>query len=335
MFFKKMTPFFKSLSLLSGLVLTASMSGQTLGNEAATYKLPVKEVSETTSLQGKYIEVDGVKLHYLEQGEGAPILFIHGNPSSSYLWRNVIPHVSSQGRAIAVDLVGMGRSGKPDINYTYADHYNYLEKFVKKMGLSDITLVVHDWGAALGFDLAKRNPALVNRIAFMEGILPPLFPQPSYEALGPEMGGMFQALRDPVKGKEMVVKNNMFIEQILPNFVNRPLGNDAMTEYRKPFVSEDDRDVILAWPNELPIAGEPKENVELLNGLKDFMGSFNKPSLLLYAEPGVLVPPDLVPYYQNLMPTLETRYVGQGFHFIQEDNPDAIGRAISDWLRRT
>jgi haloalkane dehalogenase len=108
-----------------------------------------------------------------------------------------------------------------------------------------------------------------------------------------------------------------------------------MTEYRKPFVSEDDRDVILAWPNELPIAGEPKENVELLNGLKDFMGSFNKPSLLLYAEPGVLVPPDLVPYYQDLMPTLETRYVGQGFHFIQEDNPDAIGRAISDWLRRT
>lgn len=322
------------LGKLFVLLLAALLANYATAN-TPSYKLGKPTISEDLTIQGKFVQVDNVKMHYLEQGEGDPILFIHGNPTSSYLWRNIIPHVSGHGRAIAVDLIGMGHSEKPNNAYKYSDHYEYLDKFINKLNLSDITLVVHDWGAALGFDFAKNNPDKIKRIAFMEGILPPLFPQPSYEAMGPEMGGMFKALRDPVKGKQMVIDNNMFVEQILPNFVNRSLGDKAMNTYREPFKNKEARDVILAWPRELPIGGLPKENEVMLKDIEKFMATFDKPALLLYAEPGVLVPPKLVPYYQKLMPSLEAQFVGQGFHFIQEDNPDAIGRAISDWLRRT
>lgn len=300
---------------------------------AAERKLAPPEVSETLSYAHQKVDVLESEMAYLDVGEGEPVLFIHGNPTSSYLWRNIIPFVSDQRRAIAVDLIGMGASGKPDIAYTYADHYAYLSAFIDALDLSGITLVVHDWGAALGWDYARQNPGRVKRIAFMEGVLPPAFPSPGFEGMG-DVGAALKAMRDPVQGHQMVVVNNMFVEQMLPSMVNRPLGDLAMAAYRAPFASEADRKPVLEWPRQLPIGGEPQHATQVLNDVTKFMQATDMPTLLLYAEPGVLVPPSAVDWYAGHMKNLETVFVGQGFHFIQEDQPVAIGRALRDWLRR-
>lgn len=199
------------------LAITAAVAVVAIpvASAAQENRLPAPVVNEDLSLARQSVEVLDTTMSFLEDGTGDPVLFIHGNPSSSYLWRNVIPHVSDTHRAIAVDLIGMGASGKPDIDYTFADHARYLDAFVAEMDLSGITLVGHDWGAALAWDFARRNPDLVTRLAFMEGVLPPALPQSSYEAMGEEMGGMFRALRDPEQGYQMVMEDNFFVEGIL------------------------------------------------------------------------------------------------------------------------
>ena len=325
-------PYVRGLLLVLALACATSVAQSK--EQGSDHKLPRPAVLENLDDRGRAVDVRGTTIHYIDHGGGDPIVFVHGNPTSSYLWRNVMPHVAGQGRTVAPDLVGMGRSGKPRIGYRYRDHYAYFEGFIEALKLTNITFVVHDWGAALGFDYARQHPDRVKRIAFMEGVLPPVFPQPSFEAMGERMGGMFRAFKDPAKGRELVVDNNMFIEQILPAFVNRSLGPTAMREYRGPYVDARDREPLLAWPREIPIAGEPKDVVARIDAIRKFMTTTDKPVLLLYAEPGVLVPPRLVPWYVQNVRRLETAFVGQGLHFIQEDNPDAIGRALSDWIRR-
>lgn len=301
---------------------------------APAYKLPRPTIPADFPIPGKNLTVHGVRLHYVEAGSGRPVLFLHGNPTSSYLWRNVIPYVQPQARAIALDLVGMGGSGKPDIAYTFADHYRFVEGFIEALNLRDLTLVVHDWGAALGFEYARRHPDNVRGIAFMEGVLPPTFPQPSFEAMGEEMGGMFRAFKDAKKGVELVIDNHLFVEKVLPGFVNRTLGDTEMAAYRAPYVDKTARKPLLAWPRQVPIAGEPADVVQAIGRIGEFMQSTDKPLLLLYATPGVLVPPAAVAWYTQHLRNVETVFVGQGFHFIQEDQPEAIGRAVADWMRR-
>ena len=301
---------------------------------ALDYKLPFPVVAEETELPRHSVDVLDSTMSYLETGAGAPVLFIHGNPTSSYLWRNVMPFVADTNRAIALDLIGMGNSGKPEITYDFADHARYLDGFVEALDLTDITLVGHDWGAALAWDFARRNPDKVVRLAFMEGVLPPAFPQSSYEAMGEEFGNMFRAMRDPEMGREMIMVENSFVNQILPAMVNRSLGETATAAYAAPYLEEADRLPTWMWPREVPIGGEPASNVELMNLIQAFMSETGMPVLLTYAEPGVLVPPQAVPYYTGLIENLETSFVGQGLHFIQEDQPDAIGRALRDWMRR-
>jgi len=307
---------------------TAAQSAET-GN-----KLPAPVISEHLTLERHSIAVLDSEMSYLEDGKGEVVLFLHGNPSAAYLWRNVIPYVAAGHRTIAVDLIGMGHSSKPDIGYTFADQARYLDAFIEAMGLTTFTVVGHDWGAALAWDLARRHPDKVVKLAFMEGVLPPAFPQASYEAMGEEMGNMFRAMRDEQQGRQMIMVQNQFVEGILPMMVNRPLGEKARAEYRAPYESEESRLPTWAWPREVPIGGEPAGNVALMEDIKRFMGETEMPVLLAYAEPGVLVPPVAVPFYTGLIPNLETSFVGQGLHFIQEDQPDAIGRAIADWLRR-
>ena len=290
-------------------------------------------ISEELTLPRAEVEVLGATMSYLEAGAGEVVLFVHGNPSSAYLWRNVMPHVAETHRAVAVDLIGMGRSDQPDIGYRFGDHAAYLAAFIEAMGFEQITLVGHDWGAALAWDYARANPDRVSGLAFMEGVLPPAFPT-SYEALGEEMGGLFRALRDPVQGREMVMEQNLFVEGILVQMVLRPLGEAAMAEYRAPYATVESRLPTWMWPREVPIAGEPVESVAALQAIEAFMGETEMPVLLAYAEPGVLVPPAAVSFYTGLIDDIETAFVGRGLHFIQEDQPDAIGRAIADWLRR-
>ncbi len=304
-------------------------------NQSPPYKLPRPEISETLAIPQKAVEVLGSKMTYLQLGEaGEPVVFVHGNPTSSYLWRNVMPYVSGDARAIAVDLIGMGGSGKPDIAYTFADHYRYFEAFMAALDLGTVTLVGHDWGAAIVWEYARRNPGKVRRLAFMEGVLPPTFPRPTFESMGEEMGNMFRAFKDPVQGPKLVIEDNMFVEQVLPAFVNRDLGEQAMTAYRAPFTNPEDRAPVLAWPREVPIAGEPETTLRTLTDIEAFMAETQMPVLLAYASPGVLIPPQATAWYTQQIANIETAFVGQGLHFIQEDQPEAVGRAIADWLRR-
>ena len=301
---------------------------------ASSYKLPPVKISTTFPYQSKYIKVNGSRMHYVDEGKGDPVIFIHGNPTSSYLWRNIIPYVTDQHRAIAIDLIGMGQSAKPDINYTFSEHFQYVESFIKQLGLRNVTLVVHDWGAAIGFEYARRHPENVKAIAFMEGVLPPAFPQSSYEAMGEDMGGLFKMLRDPIKGKHMVIDNNGFVEKLLPAFTNRTLGENEMEVYRAPYKQKASRKPTLVWPLEIPIGEQPANTTSTMESIEQFMAHTKLPILMLYASPGAVLPPSAVPWYKKKIKNLETAYIGQGLHFIQEDQPESIGRALNDWMRR-
>lgn len=337
----KIFPTFLTM-LIAGAVLAACadsrMSTKPAANKTMSsstdFKLPRPDISPDFPYESKYVSVNGSKMHYVEAGEGDPVVFIHGNPTSSYLWRNVIPWVKQRKRAIAIDLIGMGKSDKPDIDYTFDDHFAYVSQFIEKLHLKNITLVIHDWGATLGFEYARRNPQRVRAIAFMEGVLPPAFPQPSYQSMGKEMGDMFRMFRDPVKGREMLVTHNGFVEQILPAFVNRSLSETEMDHYREPYRTEGSRKPVYLWPQEIPIGGQPARTTATLQNIKIFLENSDLPMLLLYASPGAVIPPQAVPWFTSRVKHIETAYVGQGFHFIQEDQPEAVGRAINDWLRR-
>jgi len=319
------------LAILCGTSIQAALAQEMTDGR----KLPRPWISEGSPLAGHDTEVNGAKIHWVEQGEGDPIVFIHGNPTSSYLWRNVTPLVANQGRAIALDLVGMGRSDKLKGDYGYEEHYAYLEGFIDALHLKNITFVLHEWGAALGFDYASRHPERVKRIAFMEGILPPIFSASGFDVLGgiagPQLEEFFRGMKED---KQMIVDQNLLIDVNLPNLTNRQLGPEAMEEYRRPYASTKDRAVLLAWLRDIPIDGEPAGVAGRVLAIEQFMKMTDLPVLLLYSEPGVLVSPRLVPWYVHNMHNVETAYVGEGLHFIPEDEPVAIGRAISDWIRR-
>lgn len=214
--------------------------------------------------------------------------------------------------------------------------------FLAVLGLSACSLIPADTqGAAAQAEAQSNNPGyklppatISAAFPFMEGVLPPTFPQPSFEAMGEEMGGLFRTLKDPVKGREMVIDNNGFVEQLLPAFTNRPLGNAEMNVYRAPYARPASRKPTLAWPLEIPIGGQPADTAATLQAIDGFMGVTELPILLLYASPGAVVPPAAVPWYENKIKNLEAVYVGAGLHFLQEDQPEAIGRALKDWLRR-
>jgi len=280
--------------------------------------------------------LDGEMAH-VDTGTGSPVVFLHGNPTSSYLWRNVIPHVTDAGhRAIAPDLIGMGDSAKPDIGYTFADHARYLDAFLEALDLSNVTLVVHDWGSALGMRWARLNPERVARLAFMEAIVPPGMPVASLEAMGPELGGLFGALRTPGQGEEMVLEGNYFVEKVLPTFgVARTLTEAEMEAYRAPFPTPESRLPTLEWPRQIPIAGEPANVVDEIVANGEWLVGSAIPKLLFHAEPGALMPQPVVRWMAENVSALEIRFLGAGLHFLQEDHPELIGRGIADWLRRT
>lgn len=288
--------------------------------------------SGAAQTSSNFVEVEGVRMTYLEAGEGAPILLLHGNPTSSYLWRNVIPHLEDMGRVIAPDLVGFGQSGRPEIEYTFQDHYRYVEGFIEALDLEDITLVVHDWGSVLGLNYARFNEENVHAVAFLEAIVPPAFPAESFEALGPS-ADIFRAFRNPETGPQLLIEQNVFIEQILPAQVIRQLAEAEMEAYRAPFADPAAREPIRMWPNELPIAGEPARNVAVVQEIAAWLSRSETPKLLIYFNPGAIVPPEAAHWMQANYRNIEIRYGGEARHFAQEDQPEAIGRHIADWLR--
>jgi len=289
---------------------------------------PSEKISAEFPFESHYVEVLGSKMHYIDEGEGDPILFLHGNPTSSYLWRNVIPHVESSGRVIAVDLIGMGKSDKPDIPYRFWDHYRYLDAFIKKLGLKHITLVIHDWGSGLGLHYAALHPDNIAGVAFMEAILP--FPE-QYER---HPVGMFAMLRDPVNGKKVIMEDNVFVEKILPMSVKRKLTDEEMNAYRAPFPTVKSRLPVYVWPQEVPFDDGPEDIKEMIKQYTAWFEKSSIPKLLIYGDPGAIIPPKNVDRFIARFPHLETHFVGVASHFLQEDHPHEIGLAIKDWYRR-
>ena len=315
-------------------VITLPLSSQGNAQDAPPPKPTGPAISSEVSFEAHYVRVKESKMHYVDEGEGDPILFLHGNPTSSYLWRNIIPYATPHGRAIAVDLIGMGKSGKPDIDYRFATHAEYLEAFIDALKLTNITLVVHDWGSALGMDFARRNPDHVKGIVFMEAIVPPAMPIPSYEAMG-RGGEFFRDVRTPGVGEEMILQNNMFVEVVLPKLGTvRKLTDTERQAYRAPYPTPESRKPTLIWPREVPIAGKPADVLEIVERNGAWLHETSIPKLMFYAEPGAFGGPEVATYFAENLKNIETNYVGPGYHYIQEDHPHMIGRELADWLRR-
>ena len=282
-------------------------------------------------MQKSFVEVNGRKMAYVEMGEGRPILFLHGNPVSSYLWRFVMPELTKLGRCIAPDLIGMGDSDKlpdpgPD-TYTFVTHREYLDGFLAAMGLTeDVLLVIHDWGSALGFDWAFRHQSAVRGIVYMEGIVAPI---PSWDDFNPDATPLFQALRSDA-GESLILDKNVFVERILPGSILRDLEPAEMDEHRRPFLNRDDRWPTLTWPRQIPIAGEPANVVEIVSTYSNWMASNDLPKLFVNAEPGAI----LIGAVRELCRTWpnQTEVTVAGSHFIQEDSGPEIGRAIASWM---
>lgn len=281
-----------------------------------------------------YVEVLGDQIHYVDEGAGDPILLLHGQPTSSYLWRNIIPHLSDHARVIAPDNIGFGKSDRPDIDYHYANHVSYIEGFIEALGLENVTMVGHDWGSALALDYAARHSANVKGVVFFEAIVAPMFPAESYDDLPPMLEEFFTTLRSD-KGTELMVDENYFVEKALPNMVMRDMSEAEMDAYREPFqTKEGRRRVIVPWPNQIPIGNRPPHTTRVIGNYNEWLQTTDKPKLMLYARPGALNGPAAAEWMEEHAKHIETVDVGEGLHYLQEDQPEAIGRAIADWYQR-
>lgn len=279
-----------------------------------------------------HVTISGRRMAFAEMGEGDPIVFLHGNPTSSYLWRNVMPHLRTQGRCIAPDLIGMGDSDKLEpsgpARYTFREHRRFLDAFLETVGATkNVTLVIHDWGSALGFDWANRNRQSVEGIAYMEGIVRPL----EWDDWNEAARGIFEALRSEA-GEEMILRKNLFIEAILPGSILRKLTEEEMAVYRRPFLDEgEDRRPTLTWPRQIPLGGEPEDVVDIVRSYADWMAANDLPKLFVNADPGAILTGAQREFCRSWKN--QTEVTVKGSHFIQEDSPHEIGEAIAKWRR--
>ena len=277
------------------------------------------------------VEVHGRQMAYVEMGAGDPIVFLHGNPTSSYLWRNIMPAVSDLGRCLAPDLIGMGDSDKLEDSgperYRFVEHTHYLDGWLEALGVkSNVVLVVHDWGSALGFHWANRHRDAVKGICYMEAVVRPI----SWDEF-PAARGVFQGFRSPA-GDEMVLDKNVFVERILPGSVLRKLTDAEMAVYRRPFAEPGEgRRPTLTWPRQIPIDGEPADVVEIAQSYADWLSAADVPKLFINAEPGALIQ-GTVRDFCRTWPN-QTEVTVKGSHFIQEDSPAEISEALKNWLQ--
>lgn len=284
----------------------------------------------TTPLAKQFVEVEGKQMAYHETGVGDSVVFLHGNPTSSYLWRNIIPHVAGQARCIVPDLIGMGDSDKLALNgpeaYRFVEHRRYLDGLLEALALGDqVTFVVHDWGSALGFDWANRHRGRVAGIVYMEAIVCPMTWEEWPDAATP----IFEALRSEA-GEEMVMEKNLFVEAILPGSILRDLSDEEMAEYRRPFLLPEHRRPTLTWPREIPLAGEPADVVEIVADYAAWLANSEVPKLFINADPGAILGGAQREFCRTWPNQTEVQVAGS--HFIQEDSPHEIGQAIADWL---
>ncbi len=281
-------------------------------------------------LSKSYATVNGKRMAYHDSGSGDAVVFLHGNPTSSYLWRNIVPHVSPLARVIVPDLIGQGDSDKlddtgPD-SYRFVEHREYLDGLLDQLDLGDnITFVIHDWGSALGFDWANRHRDRVAGLVYMEAIVQPM----TWAEWPGAAAGIFKGFRSPA-GEEMVITKNLFVEAVLPGSIQRKLTDDEMNEYRRPFVEPEHRRPTLTWPRQIPIEGEPADVVQIVTDYGEWLSGSDVPKLLIKADPGAILNGPQLEYCRTWPNQTEVTVVGN--HFCQEDSPHEIGQAIADWL---
>ena len=280
----------------------------------------------------KFLTVNGANMAYVEMGSGDPIIFLHGNPTSSYLWRDIMPALAGRGRCIAPDLIGMGDSDKlsdvgPD-SYRFVEHRDYLNGFLDAAGVSEkATFVIHDWGSALGFDWCFRHPDALKGIAYMEGIVAPVA---SWDDWPEAARGIFQGFRSPA-GEDMILKKNLFVEAVLPGSILRSLSEEELAEYRRPFAEPGEgRRPTLTWPRQIPIAGEPADVVSIVAAYGKWLATSDVPKLFVNAEPGAILTGPMRDFCRT-WPN-QTEVTVKGSHFIQEDSAAEIAAAINEWL---
>ena len=281
----------------------------------------------------KKITINNKTMSYIDEGEGDAIIFQHGNPTSSYLWRNVMPHLEGQGRLIACDLIGMGDSEKltnsgPD-SYNYFEHRDFLFTLLEELNIGkQVVFVIHDWGSALGFDWSFQNQDRVQGIAYMEGIVKPV----TWDEWPENATKVFQGFRSEA-GENMVLDKNIFVERVLPSSIMRELSEEEMDEYRRPFLNPgEDRRPTLSWPRQIPIQGEPKEVVEVVENYSKWLSSSDLPKLFINADPGSILTGKQREFCRS-WPNQEEVTV-KGTHFMQEDSPDEIGKAVSRFVSK-
>ena len=276
------------------------------------------------------VNVLGSTMAYREAGNfEAPVaLFLHGNPTSSYIWRNIIPLVAPTAHCIAPDLIGFGQSGKPDIEYRFGDHVRYLDAFLDKAGISSAFVIAHDWGTALAFHLAARKPELIRGLAFMEFI----WPMPAWEDFHVDGRETFKKFRTAGVGEKMILEANVFVEQVLPGGIVRKLTDEEMSVYRAPFPTPESRRPTWRFPNELPIAGEPADVNLTLEKAHRALAHSSYPKLLFTGNPGVLVSPAFAQTFAKELKNLRVVQLGAGRHYLQEDHAEVIGATVNEWL---
>jgi haloalkane dehalogenase len=272
------------------------------------------------------------EMAYREAGRtDTPVaLFLHGNPTSSYLWRNVIPFVAQVAHCIAPDLIGFGQSGKPDIAYRFEDHARYLDAFIAKTGIASAYLVAHDWGTALAFHLAARRPEFVRGLAFFEFI----WPVPTWDEFLRDSAarGIFRKFRTPGEGEKLILEENAFIERVLPGSIVRKLTAEEMAVYRAPFQTPESRRPTWRFPNELPIAGQPADVVATVEKAHASLAASTYPKLLFAADPGAIVSPAMAEDFAHRLHDCRLVKLGAGIHYLQEDHPETIGRSVAEFI---
>ncbi|MDW3193769.1 MAG: haloalkane dehalogenase [Cytophagales bacterium] len=309
--------------LLAGLIVIAMSS--------FSQQAPI---SADFPFESNYQKVLDSKMHFVDEGDpnsAHTFLLLHGNPTSSYLWRNIIPHLTPKGRVVVPDLIGMGKSGKPAIDYTFEDHIQYMDAFIDGLGLDNIILVVQDWGSGLGFHYAHRYQNRVAGIVFFEAITRPI----EWKEANLIERFIFKRFRHPEKGHKLIVEKNFFVEKFIPMMAGRKLTQEEMDQYRAPYLEKEDRKPVRVWPTQIPIGGEPEFSTKVIQAYADYLPTSSVPKMMFHVKPGMIIKKKEADKIKSSWNNLETIFLGKGKHYIQEQYPHQIGDGIAAWYAKT
>jgi len=293
-----------------------------------------KAISSEFPFESRFETVNGSKIHYIDEGNQSSehtFLLLHGNPTSSYIWRNIVPYLTSHGRVIAPDMIGMGKSDKPDIGYTFKEHIEYMDLFIKQLDLKNVILVIQDWGSGIGFNYAYKHPDNVKGIVFLEAIVRPI----TWQDANMIERFIFKRFRHPKKGYKMIVKNNFFLKRFLLMMTSRKLTKEEKAYYNAPYLKESDRKAVWIWPTQIAISGEPEFSHKIKSDYAAWLPGSSIPKLMFHARPGMIIKKDEAKKIINTWKNLDYIDLGKGKHYLQESHPHEIGEGVSKWYSKT